>query len=109
MVLTKSFKNSLVKAELDTSGEYAVLRVDVDAAVLGSEREEYAREGQRIEEEMNMPNYEYNMRRREFRIIDPDEYADRNIKIEIESGLKEAKEWAREKTKKKFKIVFTQE
>jgi len=109
MDFRKSFKNGLIKAELDASGTDAILRIVVDSVVLENECEEYEQEAQKTEEETNMPNYEYNMHEKEFHIIDSDEVADRNIKIEIDSGLKEAREWAREKTKKKVKVVFPQE
>jgi hypothetical protein len=90
MIFRKLFKNGLVKGELDTSGTDAILRVEVDSVVLESEREEYEREVEKSEE----TNYEY---------------ADRSVKIEIDSGLKEAREWAREITKKRIKVVFTEE
>jgi hypothetical protein len=104
MIFREFLKNGLVKAELDTSGTDAILRIEVDSVVLESERGEYEREA-----ETNMPNYEYDMHKKEFNIIDSDVVADRNVKIEIDSGLKEAREWAREKTKKRIKVVFTEE
>lgn len=108
MDFRKSFKDGLIKAELDTSGTDAILRIDVDSVVLENEREEYE-QAAKTEEETNMPSYEYNMLEKGFHIVESDEVADRNIKIEIDSGLKEAREWAREKTTKKVKVVFPQE
>lgn len=109
MIYTNTFGDGLLKAELDTSGEEAILKIEIDQAVYRAQHEKYAQEAQDMEEEQNVPNYEYDFHRREWHTVDFDEYAHNNMKIKIKELLRDAREWAKNKTKKKIRLDFRKE
>lgn len=95
MIFRKHFERNLIRAELDTSGEYAILRLEIDPLTRDKREEEYHKEELKSKEWMP-----------------PD--AESGVKADIENGKKYALEWAKERMakyriRKKIKVIPTED
>jgi len=99
MIFHKRFERNLVKAELDTSGEYAILRLEADSLIHDKRHDEYA-----LEES----------KRKDWSCYTSDEVGENWSKADIENCKKYGLEWAKESMKKnrirkQIKVFFNED
>ena len=99
MIFRNRFERNLVKAELDTSGEYAILRLEADPLVHDKRHDEYA-----LGES----------KRKDWSCDTPDEVGENWSKADIDNCKKYGLEWAKECMKKNrirkgIKVFFTED